>query len=215
MGEEVKLICPIDGKPAPKVDWRKDGERIEEYLWPRFRPNRRNLKIKDAELGDSGQYLCHGVNGFGSAEIVINLIIIDPDEYPELAEGELPELSPPVLTQETINSREDYELRFGDSITLSCSADGKPAPSIVWYKDGVEISYKVKQTGPSDSELRLINLTADESGIYTCSARNLAGEVNKEFRLAVRTTVPESPVFYTMPTNQTVAQGGRATLDCR
>ena len=214
---EIKLICPIEGRPTPLMDWRKDGAAIEEYLWPRFKVNRRNLKIRDAELSDSGQYVCRGVNGFGSAEIVINLIVIDPAEYPELAEGELPELAPPALTQETINSREDYELRFGDSLTLSCSAVGKPLPTITWYKDGAEIlAYnKVKRNGRSDSELRLINLTGDESGVYSCAAENLAGIVRKEYRLAVRTAVVESPVFYTTPTNQTVVAGGRATLDCR
>ncbi len=217
LGDEVKLTCPIEGKPVPYVDWHKDGDKILEYLWPRFKPNRRNLKIRDAQLSDSGVYLCRGVNGFGSVEIVINLIVIDPAEYPELADGELPELAPPALTQETVNFREDYELRFGDSITLSCSATGKPLPTITWYKDGVEIlAYnKVKRNGRSDSELRLINLTGDETGIYSCTAENLAGKVKKEYRLAVRTAVVESPVFYTTPTNQTVAAGGQAVLDCR
>lgn len=64
------------GNPTPIITWTKDGEEIKSYNWDRFKPNKMSLKIKEVTKEDTGIYICKGTNGFGSAEIRINLIVI-------------------------------------------------------------------------------------------------------------------------------------------
>jgi len=213
LGDDVRLICPMEGNPAPMIDWFKGEEKIDHF-WTRFKPNRRNLRIRDATTADSGRFYCRGVNGFGSEQVSIDLIVIDPAEFPELPEGQLPDISPPELAMETVTAREEFEKKQGDVITVSCTITGRPTPLISWFKNGVELIDNIETSGVT-SMLRIRNLRVEDSGTYTCAGRNMAGDVRKDYRLTVRNTLLENPVFYNTPTNQTVAQGETASLDCR
>ena len=42
----------------------------------RYRANKKTLKIKSSEKGDTGVYHCKAINGFGKVEIRIDLIVI-------------------------------------------------------------------------------------------------------------------------------------------
>ncbi len=42
----------------------------------RFRANNKMLKIRSVEAEDAGVYFCKGINGFGSAEVRIDLMVI-------------------------------------------------------------------------------------------------------------------------------------------
>ena len=53
----------------------QSGESID-FTWTRFKVNKKMLKIKSAELEDTGVYGCKGVNGFGSDAVRIELIIV-------------------------------------------------------------------------------------------------------------------------------------------
>ncbi len=46
------------------------------YLLFRFRTNNKILKIRSVEAHDSGVYYCKGINGFGTAEVRIDLMVI-------------------------------------------------------------------------------------------------------------------------------------------
>ena len=60
----------------------------------RYRTSKKSLRIRDVDKTDSGRFTCKGINGFGKEEIKIDLIIIDPVDFPGLPEGALPEVSP-------------------------------------------------------------------------------------------------------------------------
>ena len=34
IGENVKIVCPIGGHPAPIIEWSKNGEKID-FMWDR------------------------------------------------------------------------------------------------------------------------------------------------------------------------------------
>ena len=72
-GDEVRLRCPIEGRPSPMVSWSREGEDID-YGWTRFRASRKSLRIREVGKDDAGVYRCKGVNGFGSAEMRIGLM---------------------------------------------------------------------------------------------------------------------------------------------
>ena len=60
----------------------------------RYRTSKKSLRIRDVDKTDSGRFTCKGINGFGKEEIKIDLIIIDPLDFPGLPEGALPEVFP-------------------------------------------------------------------------------------------------------------------------
>lgn len=59
---QVKLLCPIEGSPAPIIEWSK-GEEMVDYQMTRYRTNKKSLKIRDVHIEDSGRYvqlICNG-----------------------------------------------------------------------------------------------------------------------------------------------------------
>jgi hypothetical protein len=75
IGENIRLVCPITAYPAPIVEWTKNGENVD-FMWERYRTGRKSLKIKFANEDDTGIYMCKAVNGFGSEEVRVELIVV-------------------------------------------------------------------------------------------------------------------------------------------
>ena len=75
IGETVRLVCPITGYPTPIVEWSKNGEKID-FMWERHLTGRKSLKIKNANEDDTGVFTCKAINGFGSEEVRIELIVV-------------------------------------------------------------------------------------------------------------------------------------------
>ena len=67
---------------------------------------------------------------------------------------------------------------------------GSPQPDIVWYKDAAPISpvktprYRVLVGG----SLQINGLLPDDTGMFQCFARNMAGEIQTNTYLAVTST---------------------------
>uniref|UniRef100_A0A8B9PGC0 Ig-like domain-containing protein n=1 Tax=Apteryx owenii TaxID=8824 RepID=A0A8B9PGC0_APTOW len=88
---------------------------------------------------------------------------------------------------------EDVDVVEGRTAVLECQVAGLPYPSISWFHNGSRINStddrKMMHFVYEDNECSLVVLGAAEpdSGVYTCTARNLAGEVSCKAELVVRT----------------------------
>ncbi|RUS80836.1 hypothetical protein EGW08_011391 [Elysia chlorotica] len=82
------------------------------------------------------------------------------------------------------------EVKPGDPLKLRCGARGKPDPTFVWYKDGVEIKpssgLTIKMNSRRTSKLVIRKATYDDRGVYTCAAVNVVGEDRKNVTVSVR-----------------------------
>ena len=63
--------------------------------------------------------------------------------------------------------------RLGDPIHLNCTAEGHPAPTYEWYKDGVLIPDEI------ESVLYIPEPSPEDRGNYTCKAINSEGETDQ------------------------------------
>ena len=75
-------------------------------------------------------------------------------------------------------------------VKLRCQADGNPAPSVSWFKDGVPVEAAPRPPHqppyrPRGDQLRVAGLTGADEGNYTCVARNEFGSIRKTFRVEV------------------------------
>jgi len=79
-----------------------------------------------------------------------------------------------------------FFINTGDSIILSCQAEGTPTPEILWYKDAnpVEPSSTVGIFNDG-TELRISTIRHEDIGDYTCIARNGEGQVSHTARVII------------------------------
>lgn len=76
VGINCKLLCCVSGKPAPKLQWSKNGVAISDND-PRYSIESScgvcTLEIASCTLADAGQYKCRAENALGSDETICNV----------------------------------------------------------------------------------------------------------------------------------------------
>lgn len=95
------------------------------------------------------------------------------------------------------------EVLVGGSLSLSCVANGNPAPVITWLKDG-----KVIKTG---GELSVPSVSAQSAGQYTCHAFNSQGNVSQSTRVNIK----GPPVIIVPPKSTVLNMSQNALLQCQ
>lgn len=76
VGISCKLLCCVSGKPAPKLQWSKNGVNISDndpHYTIENACNVCTLEIGACSLADAGQYKCRAENSLGSDETICSL----------------------------------------------------------------------------------------------------------------------------------------------
>ena len=180
--------CEPQGLPRPDITWLKDGKEIPTpQRWTRH---------------DSGNYSLRATNKHGEATHALYLdvlckfyclelhffvfiiccwwwiqvgsffisgLILFFSDAPEFKEGN--------YTKDVI---------LGENVTLTCSAEGNPAPEIHWkYKD---IPNVIQTTWRRQRNINITKATSTNAGVYNCTATNKVGAVTRAVRVAVKGT---------------------------
>ncbi|XP_055472559.1 striated muscle preferentially expressed protein kinase isoform X2 [Psammomys obesus] len=83
---------------------------------------------------------------------------------------------------------EDVEVTPGETARFAVVVEGKPLPDIMWYKDeellaeSNHVSFVYEE---NECSLVVLSAGSEDGGVYTCTARNLAGEVSCKAELSV------------------------------
>ncbi|XP_075465724.1 striated muscle preferentially expressed protein kinase isoform X4 [Ascaphus truei] len=88
---------------------------------------------------------------------------------------------------------EDIEIGVEETARFAVVVDGKPVPDIMWYKDGellAESSHFSFVYDDTECSLVILNTSPSDAGVYTCTARNLSGELSCKAELQVCTAKP-------------------------
>lgn len=80
-------------------------------------------------------------------------------------------------------------MKIGQQVKLECAANGYPAPQISWQKDGGSdfpaAQERRMQVVAKDDVFLIINVKLVDMGIYSCTAKNVAGTIAANATLTV------------------------------
>ncbi|XP_056226334.1 striated muscle preferentially expressed protein kinase [Seriola aureovittata] len=133
------------------------------------------LKLQRLRSTDIGQLVVTANNQFGSDLCTLQLAMAVPPKF------------------ETI--MEDVDVHVGETSRLAVVVEGKPDPDILWYKDDELLSESSHFTFVYDDPeyfLVVLNARPEHSGVYTCTAKNLAGSNSCKAELTVHTERKEA-----------------------
>ncbi|XP_055962583.1 hemicentin-1 [Sorex fumeus] len=164
----IHIECRATGTPAPQISWLKNGLPLPLSSHLRLLSGGQVIRIVRAEVSDGATYTCVASNRAG----------VDNKHY------SLRVLVPPSMDQAT--GTEDITVLQGSSASMTCFADGTPAPSVSWLRDNRPLRPDARVTISSQGmALQLLAAGIEDSGRYTCVAANEAGEVSRHFQLKV------------------------------
>ncbi|PWA29361.1 hypothetical protein CCH79_00013945, partial [Gambusia affinis] len=172
-GTQVVLKCSSDANPPANYTWYK---KTKSSALPRYGKGS-EFDLSAIQTSDSGEYFCVANNQLGESRS--ESLNIDVKYAPKRADVSL----------------SHTEIVEGDSVSLTCSSDGNPAPSYSWYKDN-----QVMLQGQGDM-YQFTSVKSEDSGTYYCEVGNIYGHSPR------LPSVSMNPPGY-------VAAGSSVTLTC-
>ncbi|KAM9848902.1 obscurin [Aulostomus maculatus] len=187
-GTNVLLRCELS-KPGIPIEWRKGHEMLKNGVKYQIRRRETNLEllIWKPVPQDSGLYSCVCADQITSATVKITAL--------------------PVTFKQKLRN---VMIEEGNTATLRCELS-KPCQSVEWRRRGDELikngeKYHTRQRDAL-IELRIVDVTPDDSDIYTC----ICGTIETTATL----TVNALPITFKQKLkNLQVEEGHNITLHC-
>ncbi|XP_065370323.1 titin isoform X6 [Calliphora vicina] len=212
LNKEFVLEAVVRGTPRPDIVWYKDGLRISSNLESERIKTRKigstcTLTIKQVTEADAGRYTCEATNSKGRVSTFARLqVVSDPKLYE--ADNRLKE----IVRQDNIATIGDalpiFTMRLRDRraqvtypVRLTCQVVAHPHPEITWYKDDELLQSSRRCLITEENQfytLELASAQLNDSGVYTCTAKNELGSVSCHCSLVVDKGIRAyiSPEFY-------------------
>ncbi|XP_043645538.1 muscle M-line assembly protein unc-89-like isoform X3 [Drosophila teissieri] len=210
LGSSFTLQCNMRGAPRPQVNWFKDGIQLSsssERVKIRQIGSTCALTIATVSELDSGRYTCEATNSKGRVSTFARLQVVSDSRIYE-ADSRLKEIAHGRNVADVGDSLPIFTMRLRDRrvqvtypVRLTCQIVGYPVPEILWYKDDQLIHTDKKHLISAEGQfftLEIAATTLDDSGTYTCLARNELGSVSCHCTLVVDKGIRAyiSPDFY-------------------
>uniref|UniRef100_A0A8D2LEU7 Follistatin like 4 n=1 Tax=Varanus komodoensis TaxID=61221 RepID=A0A8D2LEU7_VARKO len=159
VGLSTVLTCAVHGPLRPPIIWKRNGvmlnfldlEDINDF------GDDDSLYITKVTTIHMGNYTCHAYG------------------YEELYQTHILQVNvPPVIRVYPETQAQEP----GVSASLKCHAEGIPNPKISWLKNGIAITPKLSKQLmllANGSELHISSVRYEDTGAYTCIAKNDVG----------------------------------------
>ncbi|OCT60995.1 hypothetical protein XELAEV_18047020mg [Xenopus laevis] len=155
-----------------KVTWQRIDTVLNnvEDMYEMSMPDddQHSLTFFSPRKSDLGQLTFVAKNRYGSDSCTISIELAEAPRFESIME--------------------DIEIGVGETARFVVVVDGKPIPDIMWYKDGVLLSESGHLSfvyDDTECSLVILNTALGDSGVYTCTARNLSGEISCKAELQV------------------------------
>lgn len=162
----------------------------------------RQLQISSASRDDTASYSCtaSSASGFTSKEYTLQVYgTLEPpyltsDPQIHLLYHLLIYLSSSLVflisvrpsIKHSTGVTDDVAVTKGGNVTLQCAAEGVPRPAVTWLKDGRPLSGHHRAKILNEGRLLQIrNVKVSDTGRYTCTAVNVAGQADSRQDITV------------------------------
>ncbi|XP_062822809.1 basement membrane-specific heparan sulfate proteoglycan core protein isoform X3 [Anolis carolinensis] len=147
-GQALELNCVVAGRAEATVTWYKRGGALP----PGHQVSGSRLRIPQASLSDSGEYICR---------VSMDSIVRETSVLVSTA-GSSPALS---ITPSLRIESSSPHVAEGKTLELDCLTARNEQASISWFRRGAPLPTHHQAFG---SRLRLVRVTAADSGEYVC-----------------------------------------------
>uniref|UniRef100_A0A665TA75 Roundabout, axon guidance receptor, homolog 3 (Drosophila) n=1 Tax=Echeneis naucrates TaxID=173247 RepID=A0A665TA75_ECHNA len=202
-GEPATLNCKAEGRPAPVVEWYKDGERVET---DREDPRSHRMLLPSGSLfflrivhgrrskPDEGVYVCVARNYLGEA--------VSRNASLEVA----------ILRDDFRQTPSDVVVAAGEPAVMECIPPrGHPEPTISWKRNNIRVNDRDERVTIRGGKLMISNTRKSDAGMYVCVGTNMVGEKDSD---PAELVVFERPVFTKQPVNQVVLADDTVDFFC-
>lgn len=182
-GGSVTFTVVADGNPSPAYQWRKGGDAIAGATAA-------SLVLTNVQASAAGDYSVVVSNVAGSVNSSVAKLTVNPKA-----------VAPTIVTQPA-----NVTVTVGQAAVLSVVADGTPAPTYQWRKDGVAVA------GATSASLSITNAQTFNAGSYTVIVTNSAGSVTSASATLTVSVPVNAPKISGQPVGASVTVGGTAVF---
>ncbi|XP_042746630.1 basement membrane-specific heparan sulfate proteoglycan core protein isoform X4 [Lagopus leucura] len=203
-GQTLDLDCVVAGSGQVTVTWYKRGGSLPAG----HQVSGSRLRVPHVTVADSGEYVCRASSGTGvrEASVIVTVVSSSGLSYGPPASGG----QAPVRIEASSSA-----VAEGQTLDLNCVIASPSQATVTWYKRGGSLPARHQVSG---SRLRLLQVTAADSGEYVC--RVSSGATTREASVMV-TIQPSGAGSYrgTTPlriesSSSTVTEGQTLDLNC-
>ncbi|XP_014290783.1 interference hedgehog [Halyomorpha halys] len=202
VGDDVVFECSVN-VPAESVRWRQGDHWLQQDRPPPPRPTSTSrLLVKFEDEKQEGDYQCvawFGASALASTPARLTLAELQPFLY---------------------QPQKEVRVTPGNTVAIACPPPVSKPPAVIQYLQDGTIMPESSNTLATTGTLILPNVTAKDSGVYTCTATNyITGMViNSPMKVILKVEKSNesgSPRFLYQPqTKYTVQAGQNISLEC-
>uniref|UniRef100_A0A8C3YCI2 Vascular cell adhesion molecule 1 n=1 Tax=Catagonus wagneri TaxID=51154 RepID=A0A8C3YCI2_9CETA len=204
VGKPVTVKCLVpDVYPAEKLEIRllKDNHSVatQDFLEP--------MDVKSQETKSLEFTFTPTEEDIGKALVCQATLDIAPEPQIRTTTEKMQVYISP--EDPVISVNPSTSLQEGDSVMMTCTSEGLPAPQISWSK---KLDNGNQQLLSGNATLTLIAMRMEDSGIYVCEGVNPVGTNRKEVKLTVQ--VAPSDTTISVSPSSTLEEGSSVNMTC-
>ncbi|OWF48337.1 inactive tyrosine-protein kinase 7-like [Mizuhopecten yessoensis] len=176
---EVILYCDVSKRQFIEFSWLLGEKQIQDTS-RRFQEgsNLRILRVTRNE--DEGPFNCVATNRSTNFALQSTDAMLNIQWLGKTAEVELRKPKP-------------SEVALGSELSLKCIVSGNPEPTYLWYHNNFRLLNVKDRKKVSGNRFRITGVTAEDNGIYSCRAVNVAGAVDSPVKFLLNVKAPNTP----------------------
>ncbi|XP_013141245.1 PREDICTED: hemicentin-1-like isoform X2 [Papilio polytes] len=179
LGSYIRIACKGAGKPIPNIQWIRYGNTVSNNT---ANISYADLIIKEVAKSDSGWYVCVTSNEGGVDERKMKLDVLEP-----------PKIFQNLFQEKSLTNIINLEVLSGQAFYMHCHPYGNPLPEIYWFKDDMPLKLFDNTMISTDYNeiIQSPNAKYEQTGNYTCIAKNKVGETGLVYLVDVLVPPPQ------------------------